>query len=127
MAEQISSDEGFPNSARRLRDTALNILENRLQILEIEIKEEKQRARALFYSTVILLVTGLMAVVMVSFLLVVAFWDYAIWVLIALTIIYVISSLTALHVIRKNLKPPPFPETVSQIKKDRQWLSSKKH
>ena len=126
MANPTSSGEGFSGSVRRLRDTALAILENRLQILELEIHEEKQRARALFFSTVVLIVTGLMFLVTLGFLLVVAFWDYAVWVLIALTAIYGISSLTAILVIRKNLKMPPFAETVNQIKKDRHWLSSKR-
>jgi len=126
MAEETTSGDGFPDSVRRLRNTALTTLENRLQILEIEIQEEKQRARILFYSTVILIVAGLMALITVGFLLVIAFWDHALWVLIALTSTYIITSLTALHIIRKNLKPPPFAETVRQIKKDRRWHSSRK-
>ena len=124
MIEQ--TNEGFLGTLKRLRDTLFTSFENRLQIVELELREEKDRALALFISAVVLILAGLMTLIAITFLAVVAFWEQAVWVLVGFGLVYGATGLTAILVIRNKLKTPPFAETINQIKKDRIWLFSRK-
>jgi len=49
-------------------------------------------------------------------------------VLVGVTALYVAGSVAGFLALRKQLRssPPPFQDTISELKKDRDWLSSRK-
>lgn len=126
MTDHTATSEGYLGILRRLRDTLFTSVENRLQIVELELREEKDRALALLISVIVIILAGLMALITFTFLAVVAFWEHAVWVLVGFAILYGGSGLGAVLVMRNKLKTPPFPETINQIKKDREWIFSRK-
>ena len=107
-----SPPTGFLSSLRQLLDTALGW------------REEKARAITLALSAAVLLFAGFMAMITLTFLAVVAFWDYAVWVLLGFGLFYLVTGLIAYVILRSRLKTPPFSESLRQLKKDREWLFS---
>lgn len=104
-------------------DTFLAIVQNRLELITLEIREEKSRAISLVIWAALLILLSFMAMVVITFLLVVAFWEQAIWVLAGFSIFYLASAVLVWAMIRSRLKAPIFGETINQIRKDREWLS----
>jgi uncharacterized membrane protein YqjE len=121
MPEEASSP-GIFNSIRRLAATFVAILQNRFEVVSLEARQETRRIAAILLALAIAGICGLMGMIVITFLFVVAFWPQAIWVLMGFAWFYVIGGAVALFYVRKRLKEPLFPETIGQLKKDRQWL-----
>jgi len=117
---------GIFGSVQRLIETLLAIAQNRLELASVELREEKTRAVSILIWAGLLIFLSFMAMIALTFLAVVAFWDQAVWVLAGFSAFYLIGGLVAWLSIKAKLKTPPFPETINQLKKDREWLLSRK-
>jgi uncharacterized membrane protein YqjE len=120
---------GLFDSLRGLCDGALALLQNRLELFAVEAQEEKARLlRTLVLTAGVLFLAGV-ATVMVTISIVFVTGEAArLPVLLALTLVYVVAAAGAYVALRKHLRsaPPPFHGTLSEFKKDREWLSSRK-
>jgi uncharacterized membrane protein YqjE len=101
-------------------------VQNRLELITLELREEKSRAISLVIWAALLIFLSFMSMIVITFLFVVAFWEQAIWVLAGFGVFYLASALIAVAMIRSRLKAPLFGETIYQLKKDREWLLSRK-
>jgi uncharacterized membrane protein YqjE len=126
MTEVSQAPTGFLGMLRRLAATALGIVQNRLELLTLELREERARVVSLLIWFAMLVISVFMVMMAVTFLFVVAFWDHAFWVLLAFSFFYLSCALTAILVIKSRLDRPLLGETVNQLKKDCQWLLGKK-
>jgi uncharacterized membrane protein YqjE len=117
---------GIFGSVRQLFETVLAIVQNRLELVSVEFSEEKTRVASVLVWAGLLLFLSFMAMIAITFLVVVAFWDNAIWVLSGFSCFYLGMVGVAWLMMKKKLKAPPFPETINQLKKDREWILSRK-
>jgi uncharacterized membrane protein YqjE len=116
------SSPGFLGSFRVLGDHLLASLQSRVELVSIELQEEKFRLiqTGLWIGTV--LFAGAMALIFASITLVYLFWDSArLAVLTGLTVFYVTSAVVAIVAFRRYLarQPRPFAATIEELKEDR--------
>ena len=114
---------GFLASIRRMFDNVVGAFHSRVELIVVELQEERDRVVNILVWSGVLLFLVFMAIVAFSFVLIVALWQYAVWVGLGLAAIYLIGAAIAAGVVKKRLKTPLFSETISQLRKDREWLS----
>jgi uncharacterized membrane protein YqjE len=114
---------GLFTSIRRMFDNAVGAVHSRLELIVVELQEERDRIVYVLVWSGVLLFLVFMAIVAFSFVLIVALWQYAVWVGLGLGVFYIVGAAVAAGVVRKRLKTPLFSETVNQLRKDREWLS----
>ena len=114
---------GLLGSIRRMFDNAVGAVHSRIELVVVELQEERDRAVSILVWSGVLLFLAFMAIVAFSFCVILAFWQYAIWAGLGLGVLYLIGAVIAATFIRKRLKAPFFAETMNQLRKDREWLS----
>jgi uncharacterized membrane protein YqjE len=116
---------GLFGSVRRVCETALSILHNRLELFAVELQEEKSRAVEVLIFALAGVFLGVIAVVVVTFTI--AFLlegDARRIALLVFSALYVLGSAGFFLAVRSLLKnrPPPFSATIAEFKKDRACL-----
>lgn len=124
MAPPEAEPRGLKGTLRRLSARVLAVLQNRLELFVVELQEEQQRLLEVLVLGVLIGVFALLALILVSFALVVMFWDHGrLQVLGGLVVIYLIAAGVAAWRLRRRLKQgTPFQSTLGELKKDREWL-----
>ncbi|MGD0060135.1 MAG: phage holin family protein [Verrucomicrobiia bacterium] len=125
MDESKEPSDGLLSSLRRLIDTGLGLAQTRLELLSVELQREKNRLIEVLVWILIAVVLGLVALILVSFTLVVLFWDSArVVVLVLLCVLYVGGAIWAVQRARKILKQSrtPLKDSIEELKKDRACL-----
>jgi uncharacterized membrane protein YqjE len=128
MDENHESADGLLGSLRRLLDTGLGLAENRLELLSVELQEEKHRLAKLLVLTFTAVALGLMALIVVSFTIVVLFWENGrLPVLFLLSALYIVATVWMFSKLRTRMKTgrPPLHASVEELKKDRECLQPK--
>jgi uncharacterized membrane protein YqjE len=119
MAETPPPEEG-PSTITSIFQTLRETVENRIELLLVELKEEylRQFEAAVFMAAA--MICGLMTLILLTLILVVAFWDtHRMLVLGLLTAAYAAGTMTALLKLRSLLKSwRPFSASLEEIKKD---------
>ena len=116
---------GFLELLRRLCSTGLALCQNRLELLGVDLQEQKARFVKLFcLAAVAVLFANTAVLVLTATIVVLAGEQARVIVLVALSLIYLGAAVAAFLVLRRELKsaPPPFSGTISEFKKDREWL-----
>ena len=125
MAENNHEPPGVTGLLRKLGATALGALQNRGELLVVELQEEKARLLEVLVWAVALLFFAMIGMLLVTatiiFLFPPEYWRY---VAAAFAVLYLAAGAFAFFSIRKLLKRPPLPETMAQVRKDRVWLES---
>jgi uncharacterized membrane protein YqjE len=116
---------GLFSSVRRLCESVLTVLHNRVELFAVELQEEKSRAIELLIFAMCGVFLGVIAVVVVTFTI--AFLlegDARRIALIIFSALYVLGSAGFFLAVRSLLKnrPPPFSATIAELKKDRSCL-----
>jgi uncharacterized membrane protein YqjE len=119
----VSTGFGFLASIRRIFDNAVGAFHSRVELIVVELQEERDRLVNILVWSGLLLFLSFLAIVAFSFCVIVALWQYAIWVGLGLGVLYLLGAVVAASIIRKHLKAPFFSETLHQLRKDREWLS----
>lgn len=122
MPEQEAATPGLFVTVRRLACTFLAILQNRLELASIETRQETRRLVAILVGGAIAVAALFLGMIALMFFFTVAFWPQAVWVMLGFAVFYLIVTVSALLYVRKRLKEPLFPETINQLKKDKEWL-----
>jgi uncharacterized membrane protein YqjE len=114
---------GLIGSVRRVVDTGISIVKNRVELATLELKEEKSRLISAAVWGGIFLFSSFMALVAVACTALFVFWDQRLYVAVGLLIFCIIGALVGLFLLKRGVKAPlPFSETIAQFKKDRTWL-----
>jgi uncharacterized membrane protein YqjE len=119
------TDGGVFASLRRMLDSALALVQNRLQVLTVELQEEKVRLFDLLLRVAAVVVLGFMTLIGATALVVVWLWDTSPVVVLAIvTVLYGSTAAGIGYGLRQRLQrgPPPFAGTLAEFKKDREWL-----
>lgn len=110
---------------RKTLATALGALQNRGELLAIELQEEKSRfiqmlalgIGALFLAMMtMLLITGAVIFLIPE--------DYRIWGVAGFAVLYLAGTIWAVMSLRALLKRPPFGTTLAELKKDAELLEA---
>lgn len=117
----VHATDGIVRSGRRILAILVTMVRTRLGLLAIELMEEKSRIWLMLVWTALALLFAFMALLMLSLLVVVAFWDdnrmLAIGGLLAF---YVAAAALSLVVLRTKAKmgSPLFAHTLGELSKD---------
>jgi uncharacterized membrane protein YqjE len=131
MADADPSPEspGLFASARRLGATLVAAVQNRIELLSVELHEEKCRLVEILILAGVVLGTAGMAAVLLAFTVVYLFGaEFRPYVLGALCLAFLAAAGTAAWRLRGCLRrrPPPFSDSIAQLKKDTAWLHREK-
>lgn len=114
---------GLFSSARRVYDTTILIIKNRVELAGLELKEEKSRLVSATIWGGVFVVSSFMAVIAIASTMLFLFWEQKLYVAIGLLCFCVVAALVAFFLLKGKIKAPkPFAETIAQFKKDRAWL-----
>lgn len=108
-------------SLHRMFDVGKDAVGTRLQLLLLELEEEKYRFIEGLIWTFVTMALGLVALILVSFTIVVLLWETArIPTLVLMTLLYFLAAFLIYRGLKSRLKyaPPPFADTLKQLKKD---------
>jgi len=126
---RAEAQRGLFASTRRLVETVLAITQTRLELVTTEIEEELHRvAEILLWMFVVVFFAGL-AVLMLAFVIVVAFWeDHRLLAASLTTLGFVAITGIALLVVRSKVRARPklLEATIEEIRHDREALGGLK-
>ena len=115
-------------SLRALGATVIGILRTRLELLAVELAEEKNRLLAILLWSLGGLLALAMGILMLSLLVVAAFWDtdHRLTALGVVAALYFLSGVGALLFVRNKMANSPFAfdETLAELERDRQALGA---
>ncbi len=122
MPTPAARPPGLLHSLQALGDNLLATTQDRLELLGVELQEEKFRLIQTFIWISAALFTGMMAITFASLTLVYFFWGSArLAVLGGLTLFYIAAMAAIILALRRYLarQPTPFAATLEEIGTDR--------
>lgn len=126
MSEADEPKPGVWVSLKRILDTLLATVQNRVELFAVELQEEKRRMVEALLCAAAFAAFGMMALSLVTFGIIMLFWEngrlYALAVLIVLHLIGAVVAWRALQA-RLNCKSA-LTDTLEEIKKDRSCLET---
>ncbi|HEY2953400.1 MAG TPA: phage holin family protein [Verrucomicrobiae bacterium] len=126
MSDPSEKPAGILASLRRILDGGLAILENRIELFAVEIREEKCRLIEAMLWASAAVVLGLMTLTLLTFVIVISFGESArMAVLLTLSGLYLLGTIVAWRGLRARLRrTTAFSGTLDEIKKDRACLET---
>jgi uncharacterized membrane protein YqjE len=111
---------------RRILNSLIAALENRVQLFGLEFREEKLRVAEAVLLGAIAFFFAQLGLLLLTLALAFLFRENAVWVLALCGVLYGAIALACGALLRSRLRnrPPPFSGTVTELKKDREWLNS---
>lgn len=101
------------------------LMQTRLELIGIELAEERERILAVVFLGLIAVMFAMMALISLTALIAVAFWDTYRWqVLAGITAVYAIGALICALKARSGLHGAPivFHSTINEFEKDREMF-----
>ena len=120
-------EQGVRGTLRRLGETILTTLRNRLDLFGVELQEEKAwMLSTLIWAGAAILLGGITVVLAVISIVWLTPEPARPWVLIGLTVLFAFLSANAIASLRRQVsaKPASFESTTTELKKDIQWIRS---
>lgn len=117
----VHATDGIVQSARRILAILVGMVRTRLGILAVELMEEKSRIWLMLVLTALALIFASMALLMLSLLVIVAFWEENRLLAIGgLLVFYLVAAGASLLVLRRKAKvgSPLFSHTLRELSKD---------
>jgi uncharacterized membrane protein YqjE len=118
---------GLFDSLRRLVTTAINIAATRLELISLELREEKARVLSLLVRTLSALVLVGLGLLLATLFIVVLFWDtHRLAALGIMTLVFLGGGVALGLRVLQDLKSAPkvFAESITELMKDRESLST---
>ncbi|ATF85352.1 phage holin family protein [Burkholderia gladioli] len=113
---------------RRLLGSVFALLQTRLELLGIELAEEKERLIGVLFLGLAAMMLATMALISLTVLIAIAFWDSYRWQsLAAITAVYAIGAIGCGLKARAGLREAPsvFEATLHELEKDRELFRGK--
>lgn len=121
MDTQAPSPSGLLGSLRGFADGLLGSVHDRVELLSVELHEEKYRLIQVILWISGIVLSGVLAVIFASLALVFLFWDSRLTVVVLLAALYAAAFGTTVFLFRGYLRrqPRPFAATLGELKSDR--------
>jgi uncharacterized membrane protein YqjE len=116
---------GWREAFRRSGDSLLGLFQTRLELFAVELQQEKLRTINLLIGLTIALALGVAGLLMAVAAGAIFLWHLAGYLgLIGLAVLALAGAAALLWWLRRKLQtgPTPFQTTVTEFKKDREWL-----
>lgn len=129
MDPETPAPVGIVASFRALGDVMLGTATDRIELISVELQEEKLRLIQIFIWISAAIFTGVMAITFASLTLVYLFWASArLAVLGGLAVLYASALLVIVIAFRRYLarQPRPFDATLQELKEDRACIRTGK-
>jgi uncharacterized membrane protein YqjE len=123
MTIETQSQRAEHSPLRRIIGSLFAILQTRLELVGIEIAEEKDRLLGVLFLGLAAAMLGTMALIALTALIAIAFWDTYRWQSLAgITVVYAIAGLACALKARSGLRNAPlvFEATIAEFEKDRE-------
>ncbi|MEO7299658.1 MAG: phage holin family protein [Verrucomicrobiota bacterium] len=114
---------GLFGSVKRFLKTTLAVLQSRLELFTIELKELRGRALGLVAWGFTLVFLAFMILVAIMATVVFALWEQALPVLMGFSGFFLVAAIGSFLMAKNQLSKIPFGETVEQLRKDRELLT----
>jgi uncharacterized membrane protein YqjE len=117
----VHATDGIVQSGRRILAILVGMVRTRLSLLSVELMEEKSRIWLMLVLTALALIFASMALLMLSMLVIVAFWDENRLLAIGgLLVFYLLAAGASLLVLRHKAKigSPLFSSTLRELSRD---------
>lgn len=127
MAEGEHSG-GLFSSVRRVADTCVSSIHNRVELFALEVQEEKHRLVRLLLWSGAALFSAFLAITVITIAVVMLVPDEARNIAIsAFGLLYAITAILVAIKLRSEIRntPPPLDDTISELKKDLHALRSR--
>jgi uncharacterized membrane protein YqjE len=98
---------------------------DQFELFTIELQEEKARLMSFAIFGAATVVLGFMALIAITFAVTVAFWDNALAVLLGFCAFYIVAAIGFAFMLKSRIKAPAFPDTLANLKKDKEMLRRK--
>jgi uncharacterized membrane protein YqjE len=128
MAESQSSSSGIFASLRRLADTALSTVQNRVELFALELQEEKSwLISTLLWAAAMIFFCGLAIILVVGTVVYLAPESWRPWILLGVAAVFVWLAINSIVGFRRSLrdKRPPLSDSIGELKKDIEWIRSR--
>jgi uncharacterized membrane protein YqjE len=128
MSDGDPKPDGWTETLRRSGDSLVGLVQSRLELFTVELQEEKLRAINLLIWLTIALALGVAGLLVAVGALALFLWNTAGYLgLIGLAVLTLASAAGLLWWLRQRLETgvTPFSTTVTEFKKDREWLRKK--
>ena len=124
MIEPRENGSGLSQSVRRVLDSTLELVENRLELMVVEFHEERIRLIRAAVLAFALLVFGGMALMLVTLAVLLLFWDGGRWIALGVLLVgYASAGGYCWYRLNKLLQSTAaFSATLEQFRKDLQCL-----
>jgi len=124
MEAPSDTDPNLADATKRIAQRTFVIVENRLQLLMVEAQEERERILKAMLMAMAAVAFGLLAGVTVTVIVAIAFWNcYPIIALLVLAVIYIAGAiLFGVKLMQLQRDWQTLPETIDQLRKDRECL-----
>lgn len=112
-------------SLRRLAGTMLEIVQSRIELIGIELTEEKERLMSAAFLGLAAMLFSALALVSLTALVIVIFWDtYRLHAMTGIFVVYLVLAAWCAARARNILRhaPMPFEATLAEFEKDRDAL-----
>lgn len=126
--DEREQSPGLLASLRRMAETALRTLQNRVELFAAELQEEKSWLIAtLLWTAAVVFFGGLAIIFVVGTVVYLAPESARPWVLGGFTVLFVYLAVNAVVGLRRSLrdKPTPMADTIGELKKDLDWIRSR--
>lgn len=125
METRAPGSSGLLGNLRGFADGLIGSAHDRLELLAVELHEEKHRLIQIFIWISAIVFLAMLAMVFVSMVLVVLLWETSrVAVVCSLAGGYVVAFIVAVIGFRRYLKrqPKPFAATLSELREDRECI-----
>jgi uncharacterized membrane protein YqjE len=123
-----SSSHGFIDSLRQLGDNLLGTVHDRLELLAVELQEEKFRILRILILANAAIFSAFLALIFLSITITYLFWDSArVWVLAGFTVLYAAICIGIVLALKKGAArlSVPFEDTRREIAADRDAVNGR--
>jgi uncharacterized membrane protein YqjE len=127
METPSTPSAGILDSLRTFSDSLLATVQDRIELISLELQEEKLRLIQTFIWISAAIFTGLLAIMFASITLVYLLWDSArLAALGGLTLLYAAGTVTIIVAFKRYIarQPKPFAATLQEIKSDRAYIQT---
>ena len=127
MNESESPRTGIFASLRRMLDTALSTVQNRVELFAVELQEEKSwLVSTLLWAAAMIFFCGLAIILVLATIVYLAPESWRLWVLAGLVVVFAWLAINSIAGFRRSLrdKRPPLSDTIGELKKDIEWIRS---
>jgi len=127
MEDSSTGPGGLLTTGKRIVRSVGDLVQTRLELFLIELREERFRVLDALVLMGLGAVCGLMVLVLLTFTLVLIFWDHRVIVLLILAVLYGLGAGAAFWTLRQRLRNwDAFAATLEEMKKDRECLDKQR-